>query len=221
VKDLWEHTNLQLPLVSLVEALGRALDAEFKPFLPVILPPILQVFDGPLTEKRSATQMRVFDALLTFGSNLEEYLHLVIAIITKTCERTDANTQLRKRAITTIDGLSRRINFSDHASRVIQPLVRVLDTVNPELRLAAMDTLSALVVQMGPDFRIFIQTINVVGLFTFALVNFSLHALQAVVRNRISHAKYDNSITKLLNGERLPQDLGGSNNLYDIFHVEL
>ncbi len=84
VTDLWENQSLQLPLVSLIESLGKALDAEFRPFLPTILPLILKVFDGELNDKRSATQIKVFDAFLTFGSNIEEYLHLVIPIIVRT-----------------------------------------------------------------------------------------------------------------------------------------
>jgi FKBP12-rapamycin complex-associated protein len=160
VTDLWENQSLQLPLVSLIESLGKALDAEFRPFLPTILPLILKVFDGELNDKRSATQIKVFDAFLTFGSNIEEYLHLVIPIIVRTYERPDASTALRKRAIVTIDGLSSRVNFSDHASRIIHPLVRVLTSSNNELRMAVLDTLCSLLVQLGSDFAIFVPTIN-------------------------------------------------------------
>ena len=35
VQDLWDDVLLQLLLMSLVEALGRVLDAEFGPFLPL------------------------------------------------------------------------------------------------------------------------------------------------------------------------------------------
>jgi serine/threonine-protein kinase mTOR len=158
--ELWDGASLQLPIVSLIESLGKALDAEFKPFLPSILPLILKVFDGELNEKRMNTQIKIFDAFLTFGANIEEYLHLVIPIIVKSYERPDGTTALRKRAIQTIDGLSRRVNFSDHASRIIHPLVRVLETSNNELRMAVMDTLCSLVIQLGSDFAIFVPTIN-------------------------------------------------------------
>ena len=167
VTELWEHASLQLPIVSLIEALGKALDAEFKPFLPTILPPIMKVFDGELTEKGISTQIKIFDAFLTFGTNIEEYLHLVIPIIVKSYERTDGTTALRKRAIQTIDGLSRRVNFSDHASRIIHPLVRVLEGPNNELRMAVMDTLCSLVIQLGSDFAIFVPTINKVQAHSF------------------------------------------------------
>jgi FKBP12-rapamycin complex-associated protein len=163
VTELWENVSFQLPVVSLIEALGKALDSEFKPFLPNILPLILKVFDGELNEKRMNTQMKIFDAFLTFGANIEEYLHLVIPIIVKSYERPDGTTALRKRAIQTIDGLSKRVNFSDHASRIVHPLVRVLEGSNNELRMAVMDTLCSLVIQLGSDFAIFVPTINKVG----------------------------------------------------------
>ncbi|PPQ67890.1 hypothetical protein CVT26_007090, partial [Gymnopilus dilepis] len=197
ITELWDNQTLQLPIVTLIEALGKALDAEFKPFLPTILPLVLRVFDGELTEKRITTQIKIFDAFLTFGANIEEYLHLVIPIIVKSyerqevVERQDSLTALRKRAIQTIDGLSRRVNFSDHASRIIHPLVRVLETGNNELRMAVMDTLCSLVIQLGSDFAIFVPTIN-----------------KCLLRNRIPHPKYENLISKLLNGERLPQEAG-------------
>ncbi|KAF9223956.1 phosphatidylinositol 3-kinase [Gyrodon lividus] len=191
VTELWENISLQLPIVSLIEALGKALDAEFKPFLPTILPLLLKVFEGELTEKRMATQIKIFDSFLTFGSNIEEYLHLIIPIIVKAAERLDATTILRKRAIQTVAHLSQRVNFSDHASRIVHPIVRVLDGPNNELRMAVMDTLCAIVVQLGSDFAIFVPMIN-----------------KCLLRNRIHHPRYENLITKLLNGERLPQESG-------------
>lgn len=160
VTGLWDNVALQTPIVSLIEALGKALDAEFKPFLPTIIPLMLKVFDGDVaSDKRQNTQIKVLDAFLTFGTNIEEYLHLVLPIIVKSYERPDASMQLRKKAVQTVDGLSRRVNFSDHASRIIHPLVRILSIVNIELRMAVMDTLCSLIVQLGPDFAIFVPTI--------------------------------------------------------------
>lgn len=160
INELWENQILQLPLASLVEALGKALDAEFKPFLPNVLPLLLKVFDGDMNEKVAAVQMKVFDAMLTFGASIEEYLQLVVPILVRTSERLDGYNPLRKRAIQTIEGLTRRVNFSDHASRIIHPLVRVVGQPYNELRQAALDTLCALMMQLGSDFAIFVPTIN-------------------------------------------------------------
>ena len=160
ISDLWENQSLQLPLASLVEALGKALDVEFKPFLPNVLPLLLKVFDNDMNDKVANTQMKVFNALLTFGANIEEYLQLFVPILVKTFERPDGPLPLRKRAIQTAEGLTRRVNFSDHASRIIHPLVRVLGQPYNELRQAAMDCLCAFMLQLGSDFVIFVSTIN-------------------------------------------------------------
>lgn len=164
VLQLWDNPSLHLPIVSLVEALGNALDSEFKPFLATIIPLVLKVFDDDLTEKRMPTQMKIFDAFITFGTNIEEYLQLVIPVIVRTFERMDASSSLRRKAIQTIESLSARVNFSDHVSRIIHPLVRVLDSGGNDIRQAALDTLCAFVYQLGPDFAIFVSTIRKVGL---------------------------------------------------------
>ncbi|KAJ7429881.1 phosphatidylinositol 3-kinase [Mycena galericulata] len=189
VKELWDNTTLQLPLVSLIEALGNALAADFKPLLPTVIPLILKAFDNEYSPKRAQTQIKIFDALQTFGSIIEEYLYLVIPVIVKTYEQPEATTALRKRAIQTIDGLTKHVNFSDHASRIIHPLVRVLNGANNELRVAVLETLCSLVVQLGSDFAVFVPMIN-----------------QCLVRTKISHPRYESLITKLLNGERLSQE---------------
>lgn len=69
----------------------------------------------------------------------------------------------------TVAQLCRKINFADHASRIIHPLARVLSSQGAplELRLPAMDALCALLVQMGSDFVLFVPMINKVGPFFF------------------------------------------------------
>jgi FKBP12-rapamycin complex-associated protein len=166
ITDLWDNQLLQLPLVSLVEALGKALDAEFKPFLPTILPLLLKVFDGEVSEKHEkkvAVQIKVLDAFFTFGTSIEEYMQLVIPLVVRTYERSEAPFSLRKRAVQTVDGLSRKVNFSDHASRIIHPLVRVLGNCTNELWASVMDCLCSMVIQLGSDFAIFIPTIQKVS----------------------------------------------------------
>ncbi|KAJ6555230.1 phosphatidylinositol 3-kinase [Mycena sp. CBHHK59/15] len=191
VTELWDNSTLQAPIVALIEAVGKALSAELKPFLPTILPLLLKVFvfEGDLSEKRMNTQMKIFDAFQTFGANIEEYLHLVIPIIVRSAETPYASVALRKKAILTIEKLSKVVNFSDHASRIVHPLMRILERGTTELRVAVLDTLCSLMVQLGSDFVIFVPTIS-----------------KCLLRQPISYPKYDSYVAKLLNGERLPQD---------------
>ncbi|KAJ6518876.1 phosphatidylinositol 3-kinase [Mycena sanguinolenta] len=189
VKELWDNTALQLPLVSLIEALAIALAADFKPLLPAAIPLILRAFENEFSARRAQTQIKIFDALQAFGAILEEYLYLIIPVIVRTYERVDGTTTLRKRAIQTIDVLTKHVNFSDHASRIIHPLVRVLNGANNELRVAVLDTLCSLVVQLGSDFAVFVPMID-----------------QCLVRTKMSHPRYESLITKLLHGDRLSQE---------------
>lgn len=106
---------------------------------------------------------------------MEEYLQLVIPVITKTAERTDVSTSLRITAVQTLDGLAKKVNFSDHASRIIHPLVRVLnDPTTPlDLATAVLDTLSVLLIQLDADFTIFVPMINKVKFTLFLSTNLS------------------------------------------------
>ena len=73
----------------------------------------------------------------------------------------------------TVDKLSDSVDLTEYASRIIHPLVRVLDTT-PELRYTAMDTLSAIVVQMGRRYEIFIPMVN-----------------KVLLKHKVGHRRYD------------------------------
>ncbi|KAF8749146.1 Atypical PIKK FRAP protein kinase, partial [Rhizoctonia solani] len=171
IQELWAaNVALHTGLVSLIEALSRALDAEFRTYLPALLPPMLKLLDTDPSEKRQTAQMKVLHTLYTFGPNVEEYMHLVIPVIVRTLESSDNPLQLRKGAIQTIGRLSSK---------------------NNELSMAVMDALCDLMVQLGPDFAIFIPMVN-----------------KVVVRLGIQHPTYQSHVVRLLDGERLRRDFG-------------
>ncbi|CAG8540856.1 14593_t:CDS:10, partial [Acaulospora colombiana] len=141
VRNFWNpSSSIQITIIHLVEEIAKALDGEFKNHLPTLLPTMLQIFDEDTTDKRQPTQ-RVLHALVVFGTNIEEYMHLVIPVVVKLFEKQDVPHQLRKSAIITIGQLSKKQN-------------------NQELKNAAMDTLCTLVFQLGSDYAIFIPMIN-------------------------------------------------------------
>lgn len=96
---------------------------------------------------------------------MEEYLHLVLPAIVNTFEQQDVPIVLRKQAMVTVSQLCRKINFADHASRIIHPLARVLSSLSCplELKNPAMDALCSLLLQMGSDFVLFVPMINKAG----------------------------------------------------------
>jgi FKBP12-rapamycin complex-associated protein len=168
IRDFWTSTTnpgLQVIIVDVVQSIALALDAEFKAYLPNLLPLMLQAFDLNLNfnePRRQNTLIRVLHAFGIFGSSLEEYLHLVIPAIVRTFEQPDVPLILRKQAMQTITQLSRKLNFADHASAIIHPIARVLSSPAspPELRNPAMDALCSLLLQMGADFVLFVGMIN-------------------------------------------------------------
>ncbi len=174
VDSFWNPSStIQITIIDLVEQIAIALDGEFKNHLPVLLPIMLQIFDQDRSEKRSPT-LKVLQALVVFGTNIEEYMHLVIPVVVKLFEKPDVPLQLRKSAVQTIGQMSKKVNFSDHASRIIHPLARVLAMPYMDLKIAAMDTLCALVFQLGSDYAIFIPMINKVNKFLATFNTFDI-----------------------------------------------
>jgi FKBP12-rapamycin complex-associated protein len=191
IDDYWTPvSSIQITIISLIEAIAKALDGELKVYLPRLLPHMLQIFDSDISERRQPT-IKVLHAFVVFGANIEEYMHLVIPAVVKFFEKPDAPVSVRRQAISTITALCKKVNMFDYASRIIHPLARVLPVLPIEARNAAMDLLCALVFQLGTDYTKFIPVIN-----------------KVLTRYRITHANYELLVGKLLKGENLPQELG-------------
>lgn len=169
VHDFWNpNSSLQITIIHLVEAIAKAVEGEFKAYLPRLLQQILRTFDGDLSAKylpdrRLSTLLHILKAFYVFGSSIEDYLHLVLPVIVRSFENPAAPDELRRAALRTTAQLCRKVNFSDHASQIIHPLIRTLGSSDAELRNIAMDTLSVLVLQFGPDYAIFIPMVNKVS----------------------------------------------------------
>jgi FKBP12-rapamycin complex-associated protein len=169
VHEFWgASAKIKITLIQLVESVARAVEGEFKAYLPKLLQQILRAFDGDLSVKHLGDQqlsilLHILKAFYVFGSSIEDYLHLILPVIVRSFEDPQAPEELRKAALRTTGQLCRKVNFSDHASQIIHPLVRSLGTSDTELRSIAMDTLCVLVLQFGPDYAIFIPMVNKVS----------------------------------------------------------
>ena len=75
------------------------------------------------------------------------------------CCRLFSRHPLCRCALETLERLSESLDLTDLASRIVHPIVRSLDAT-PELRNPAMDTLCALVYQLGKRYSTFIPTVN-------------------------------------------------------------
>lgn len=199
LQEYWHKSgSLQTTILSLVEAISRSLEGEFKIYLASLLPLMLGVLDKDVSTKRTPSE-KVLHAFLVFGASAEEYMHLIIPVIVRTFEKQGQPTFIRKQAIDTIGKISRQVNLNDFAAKIIHPLTRVLDMGEPTLRLAALDTLCALVQQLGRDYIHFMGTVN-----------------KVINQHQIQHQNYDLLVSKLQKGEVLPQDLTSDARLLDI-----
>lgn len=168
VKNFWKTATIQLqgPILSLIEAIARSLEGEFKVYLAEILPLVLGVLETD-TDPRRAPSQRILHTFLVFGPSAEEYVHLIIPAVIKVFDKgVDKGSQpvsIRKQAIETLGRLSRQVNMSEFASQIIQPLCRVLASTETQLKHTALDMLCALIYQLGPDYFPFIPTVQKVS----------------------------------------------------------
>jgi FKBP12-rapamycin complex-associated protein len=190
VQDFWNATpQLQATILSLIEAIARSLEGEFKIYLASVLPLMLGVLDQDTTAKRLPSQ-RVLHAFLIFGSSAEEYMHLIIPVIVRMFDKVGQPQSIRKQAIETLGRLSRQVNISEFSAKIVHPLARVLAGSDNSLKQTALDTLCALIFQLGPDYVHFIPTIN-----------------KVLTSHKVPHSNYALIVSKLQKGEPLPQDL--------------
>lgn len=167
ILEYWDQPQLQAVVIQLVNATAKALEGEFKAFLPRLLPQILLTFDGDLTDpRRQDVLVEILHALAAFGLSLEEFAHLVLPSVLKLLDRKDVSIKVREAAIDSLGSFARRINLSEHASQIIHPLARIIAASSPnvpgsqQLALHAMDSLCALVTQLGTDYAIFIPMMD-------------------------------------------------------------
>lgn len=195
ISDHWyKSTQLQATILSLIESIAKSLEGEFKVYLANVLPLMLGVLDADnRTEAGKAACQRVLHAFLVFGSSAEEYMHLIIPVIVRmfdTAEGRYRHRDVRKAAIETIGRLSKQVNISEFAAKIIHPLARVLQGSEATLKAPAMETLCALIFQLGQDFLHFVPTID-----------------KILQQQRINFTAYNLIINKLKKHEALPQDL--------------
>ncbi|XP_015906953.1 serine/threonine-protein kinase mTOR [Parasteatoda tepidariorum] len=188
LKDFWTpQSPMQSTILLLIEQVVIALGAEFKIYLPQLIPHFLRVFMHDTSENRTIT-MKLLIALQKFGNNLDDYLHLILPPVVKLFDSPDVPINVQRHALETIDHLSETLDFTEFSSRILQPLVRNLDTV-PELRPTAMDTLCSVVIQLGKKYQIYIPMVH-----------------KVLTKHRINHQRYDVLISRIIKGTAVEEN---------------
>lgn len=86
------------------------------------------------------------------GTNLDGSVHILIPAIVSLCDNSSP-LPVRRQAISTLSRLCVRVYIADYSSRVIHPLLRVLDgNSDTILRDAALQTLNTIAHQMGFEY---------------------------------------------------------------------
>ncbi|KAH7327706.1 atypical PIKK FRAP protein kinase [Rhizoctonia solani] len=186
VHKLWGQSHILEPyIVALIENMARGFAAEFDKHIPKVIGPMLNIFEHDSPEKHQAAISRALQAIVVLAPGVDPAL--VLPAMLRTAERFDAPTTLRTAAISAVSRLAERCDLSDHASRIIHPLLRILSSSGNDLRLAVMDTICTLMQIFGQDFVVLVPTIE--------------KCLQA---QRISHPPFNSLAQKMLKNIPLP-----------------
>lgn len=145
-------------VLSLIREVSLALNDEFKNFVPELLTTIISKLFTVDTAPSDA-MLELMKCLESFGSNLQEFVNLVLPYLIRVAENVEATMVMRISSLKTLGKLCRTLDLSDYASRIVHPLARLLDTV-PELQSAVMDTLAQLMIQLQSDYVPFAPLVN-------------------------------------------------------------
>ena len=180
ITDHWVVNGpLQSTVILLIEHIAQALGYVFKPFIPRIMNNILSLLSGDCSKDKSVT-VKMLIALQKFGNTLDDYVHLILTPIVTLFEIKNCPLIVPRTALETIEYLSYCVDLSDFASKIIHPLTRVMN-MTPELIPVAMNTLVALVSQLGKRYSLFMPLVQA-----------------TLDKNNISHTAYDVLLTKVL-----------------------
>ncbi|CAG5108662.1 Similar to Mtor: Serine/threonine-protein kinase mTOR (Rattus norvegicus), partial [Cotesia congregata] len=186
IKEFWTiNSPLQSTLINLVQNIAIALGAEFKVYLPHLMPQILKVLYSDNSKDRTVT-VKLLEALQTFGNNLDNYIHMVLPPIVNLFHAPDCPIVVNRVALETVDQLADTLDFSEYVSRIVRAAVRTIDLC-PELRNTTMDMLCSLVMQLGKKYQYFIPLVQ-----------------SYMTKHKISNSQYDVLVDKILTETSVP-----------------
>lgn len=163
IREFWNTAyQVQATILSLVEAIAKSLEGEFKKYLAGLVPLMLESIEKDNIAKRQPSE-RILHTFLVFGSSAEEYMHRIVPAIVRLFDKSQNPPGIRKSAIETLAKLSRQVNVSDFSSLMIHPLSRVIASNDRTLRQTALDCICTLIFQLGQDFNNYVPLINKVS----------------------------------------------------------
>ena len=192
VLEFWpQGPQIQATVLSLIESLSRSLEGEFQAYgyVAQFLPLMLRVLENDDSVLRQPSE-RVLHAILALGPNCEFYMHLIIPVLVHTFQKPTNPTAIRRTAIDTIGKITRQVNIMDYTSVLVHNLREMLSAKEQILRQSSLDCICALIFQLNDKFLPFDSSVK-----------------KVLVKNHIPHQNYDLLISKVYQGQPLPQDL--------------
>ena len=164
IHTFWGNNTLLKSTLLLCEELSRALRDEFRAYLPELLPRIVAVLADAERSGRYAAVPYVLRALETFGNGIDEHLHLVLPSIVRLFKPGVAPVpfQVRRAVLASLSRLLPRMQraSTQHASAIIAPLARILESDDAILRKYAVDAFIALEKPLGNEYVLFLPSIT-------------------------------------------------------------
>ena len=160
IKDFWEvSTPVQITVLSLVDALSRSLENEFKIYIIKILPLMMNVLENEKVARKTSTE-KILHTILVFGQSAEEHMWLILPKLVKVFRRYLTPLPIRKACIDTVGKISRQVNISDYAGLLVHSLTDIFASKEQSLKQPALECLCALIFQMGQDFDSYIASVK-------------------------------------------------------------
>ncbi|XP_039269325.2 serine/threonine-protein kinase mTOR-like [Styela clava] len=180
IKEYWTvGSSMQGTLILLTEQIASALAADFKIYLPQVVPHALKVFIHDDSLGKSVT-LKMLHALQVFSTNLDTFIHLFLPPVIRLLDSAESPVNIRRAAIETIQIWSECVDLREHMSQLVLPISRVISSI-PDLRPPSMDALAALVCQFGTKFAVFVPMIN-----------------NLIEKHKILHSEYDKMVSKVM-----------------------
>ena len=173
VKEHWMvNSPLQITIIFLIEHVALALGAWFKMYLPPLVPLILRVLthDGSKDRSVTGTYSLSVDSVSREGlaslslllvhreaapgrPEIRQQFGGLLAPAAATYRQTVRRHRRQHQSpLEKVDLISDWLNLSDFASRIIQPLIRCVESTS-DLRPVAMETLASPVAQLGKKYQ--------------------------------------------------------------------
>lgn len=180
VHELWPKHTLVPALIDLLQELAKALDDDFRPYVPELVPRLV----GTLASAERASDLQLIERVLcafeTFGSGIDTQLHLILPVLSRLYGQSMHHIpiRIRSRALRSLATLLPRMNSLQHTAGVAQPLLRVLDGNSDHLRHDAAEALTALAASADTNFRPLLPQVRAV----LERHNFHHRRLEGVLR---------------------------------------